>query len=89
MTGAVEEYGWLWSCCEEVEKGRRTMLSIVLDLLTEYGCDFFGFLVFICTYPRGTFFFAAFPIFSLDRQWASYSTLTHPQICFGILGRVG
>jgi hypothetical protein len=39
------------------------MLSLVLDPLSEYGCDFFGFLVFICTYPRGTFFFRRIPHF--------------------------
>jgi len=30
--------------------------------------------------PRHLLFFAAFPIFSLDRQWASCSTLAHPRI---------
>lgn len=78
-TGAVEAYGWLWSCCEDVEKGRRAMLSLVLDPLSEYGCDFFGFLVFICTYPRGTFFFSPHSPISLwidsgppARHWLTY-----------------
>lgn len=80
MTGAIETYGWLWSCCEDVEKGRRAMLSLVLDPLSEYGCDFFfGFLVFICTYPRGTFFFSPHSPISLwmdsgppARHWLTY-----------------
>ena len=49
--------------------------------MSEYGCDFFRVSCFYMHIPpRHLLFFAAFPIFSLDRQWASCSTLAHPRI---------
>lgn len=64
MTGAIETYGWLWSCCEDVEKGRRAMLSLVLDPLSEYGCDFFsGFLFLYAHTPAAPSFFRRIPPF--------------------------
>lgn len=62
--GAVGAYGWLWSCCEDVEKGRRAMLSLVLDPLSEFGCDFFRVSCFYMHIPpRHLLFFRRIPPF--------------------------